>query len=279
MPANRSRTTEWRRSMQQVFERGGTLEIAVARQGASGHDPAEHVSSADLVFRLRIVSLLEDCVVVEAPSALGRTIHIEDGAPLVGAITIGQNRWKFRSCKLSGEPAGRVEAMRLELPDEVERCLRRFTRFEVGGLNLPEVEVYPLLDAKSVARVEEWNDAAFAAAEAGRTAPPGTQPLPTVGPKFTATLMNVGGGGIGIRVEPVDASALTRHRMFWFCIPLEKSDPLPVVATGKVVHTHLDSTQRTYAGVSFDFSFRPAHQKTVVEQVVRHMERSQQRPT
>jgi hypothetical protein len=53
---------------------------------------------------------------------------------------------------------------------------------------------------------------------------------------------------------------------------------VPLVATGKLVHTHIDSAQRTYAGLSFDFTFNPAHQKTVAEQVersIRTLERRQ----
>lgn len=260
--------------MQQVFERGGTLEVAVARPGNAGHDPAEHVAAADLVFRLRILDMDDEHVVVESPSALGRSMRLPDGVPLVGAITIGQNRWKFHTRKVSGEPTPKGEAMRLELPDSVERCLRRHTRVDVVGLNLPQVEIRPLLDPRSAAIAEAWHDEAFESFVAGRGLPGTAAPTPKVGPAFSGTLMNIGGGGIGIRVAPEESAALTRHRVFWFSVGLGGGSELPLVAAGKVVHTHLDSQQFTYAGVSFDFSSRPLHQKTVVEQIARHLQRA-----
>lgn len=266
--------------MQQVFERGGTLEIAVVRGDASestSRDPQEIVGSADLVWRLKIVALEEESVLVESPVALGQTIRIEDGIPLVGAITIGQNRWKFRSKKISDErPAGsRGSCMRLQLPDHVERCSRRFVRFEAGALSLPKVNIWPLLDPQTIVEAEAANEEAFRAFVESRPAVASTPQMPSVGPAFTATLMNVGGGGVGLRVEPQDSAVLGRHRIFWLEIPLGSGNPVPIVATGKVVHTHLDSSQRTYIGVSFDFTFRLTHQAVVVEQIHRSMQHAQ----
>ena len=275
--------------MQQVFERGGTLEISIASTGsAAGNpihshplvDPQEVVGSSDLVWRLKIVSLEEESVLVEAPVALGETFRIEDGIALVGAITIGQNRWKFRSRKISDErPAGaRGVCMRLELPDNVERCLRRFVRIEAAELQLPSVSMWPLLDPRTIVAAETANEEAFRAFLESKLPSNVATPMPSVGPKFTATLMNVGGGGVGLRVESQDSAVLGRHRIFWIEIPLGRNHPVPIVATGKVVHTHLDSSQRTYIGVSFDFTFRLAHQQTVVEQIQRSMQQAQSQP-
>ncbi len=266
--------------MQQVFERGGTLEISIAHGAAPTQaqlDPVEAAGSADLVWRLKIVALEEEAVLVEAPVALGKTFHIADGIALLGAITIGQNRWKFTTHKISDErPAGsRGECMRLQLPDGVERCLRRFVRVETTELNLPSVKVWPLLDPRTIVAAESANDAAFHAFTAGQPIPTTPTTMPTVGPQFSATLMNVGGGGVGLRVEPQDSAVLGRHRIFWIEIPLGRDHPVPIVATGKVVHTHLDSSQRTYIGVSFDFTFHIAHQQVVVEQIHRAMQQAQ----
>ena len=271
--------------MQQVFERGGTLEISIASAGSAIHshplvDPQEVVGSSDLVWRLKIVSLEEESVLVEAPVALGETFRIEDGIALVGAITIGQNRWKFRSRKISDErPAGaRGVCMRLELPDNVERCLRRFVRIEASELQLPSVSMWPLLDPRTIVAAETANEEAFRDFLESKVPSNVAAPMPSVGPKFTATLMNVGGGGVGLRVESQDSAVLGRHRIFWIEIPLGRNHPVPIVATGKVVHTHLDSSQRTYIGVSFDFTFRLAHQQTVVEQIQRSMQQAQSQP-
>lgn len=268
--------------MQQVFERGGTLEISVGQPGASDSsklDRLEDADSVDLVWRLKIVSLDEESVLVEAPVALGQTMRIEDGMALVGAITIGQNRWRFLSKKLSDEhPEGsRGECMRLQLPDHVERCMRRFVRVEASALNLPNVTMWPLLDPRTIVAAEVANEIAFRAFTESQSLPSDTAPMPSVGPKFTATLVNIGGGGVGLRVEPQDASVLGRHRIFWLEIPLGRNHPVPIVVTGKVVHTHLDSSQRTYIGVSFDFTFQLSHQQVVADQIHRAMQSAQTR--
>jgi hypothetical protein len=274
MPASRSRTAEWKRSMQQIFERGGTLEVAVAAVDAE--------RGGDLVWRLKIVSLEEESVIVEAPVMLGKHIRIESGVPLLGAITIGQNRWKFKTEKLEDCSVGgaRVSALRLRLPDAVERCMRRFPRYEAGGLRLPPVRLWPLRDPRSVVAAEEASDAAWAtmrsAAQIGAAVPTvSALPMPQVGPEFSAVLVNIGGGGAGIRVESADAAALGHHRVFWLHISLGALLPLPICVTGKLVHTHLDSSQRTYAGLSFDFTFHLPHQQAVADQVAHAMRSAQ----
>ena len=95
--------------------------------------------------------------------------------------------------------------------------------------------------------------------------------LPDVGPKFITTLLNIGGGGMGLRVEPSAAHALGHHKIFWlrFCLPPELKTP--ICATGKLVHTHVDSQQFTYAGMAFDFTFNPGHQRFVVDQICRYI--------
>jgi len=47
------------------------------------------------------------------------------------------------------------------------------------------------------------------------------------------------------------------------------------MATGKIVHTHIDSMHRTYAGVAFDFTFNHAHQNLVADQISTYIERLQ----
>lgn len=281
MPASRSRTAQWRRSMEQVFERGGTLEVAVAPAAEPRNDAgsAAPQGGGDLVWRLKILALEEDSVVVEPPVVLGKHIPIEQGVRLCGAITIGQNRWKFLTEKV-GEcpiPGSRNAGLRLRLPDEVERCMRRHPRYEVGGLNLPRVRVWPLLDPRTVVDAEKASDAAWEAHRSGGAMSPASFTAPTVGPEFPATLVNIGGGGAGLRVESADAGALGRHRVFWMEIALGTHAPLAVCATGKLVHTHLDSAQRTYAGLSFDFTFNLPHQQAVAEQIALAM-RSAQAP-
>jgi hypothetical protein len=101
--------------------------------------------------------------------------------------------------------------------------------------------------------------------------------MPEVGPSFAGTLLNIGGGGVGLRISPDDSQILNRHKTFWMRIalmPAQGVDPAsfsPICATGKLVHTHMESSHDTYAGMAFDFTFNPAHQKFVVDQICRYV--------
>ena len=264
MPASRSRTLEWRRSLEELCQKGGSLEVAITRDDGRGHD---------LVWRLRILDVRDDGIVVENPGALGRALPLHVGTRLVAYIVIGQNRWEFRTAVLESIPPGRHAdarngASRLSLPERVERCLRRHARFDVGPLALPPVDVWPLLDPKSAVAAERANELAWAAFLEGKPVTTDEEALlPTVGPRLTGHLANMGGGGAGLLIEPAQAGLLSRHRLFWVRLALGDGCPVPIVACAKLVHTHIDSSQRTYAGLSFDFAFNPAHQRTVAAQV------------
>ena len=277
MPASRSRTNEWRRCLQQIFERGGAIEIAIARPESTGNEPLLHVSGGDIVWRVRLLEMNDNEIVVEQPSALGRSIDFAANLDMVGAIAIGQNRWTFHTVhiglvELRGPRP--IRAMRLRMPDHVDRSVRRQLRVETAGLQLPQIEIWPLLDPKSVVVAERYNEVAFEASLNGERYKEPTEPeamMPTVGPLFHATLMNLGGGGMGLRVEPEDSMYFNHHRVFWLRSVLKPELDVPVVCTGKAVHTHIDSAMRTYVGIQFDFSFHPAHERFVAEQIRRYI--------
>jgi len=285
VPANRSRTSGWRRCLQQVHERGGALDIAVVRDPE--HDQGD---SRHLIWRVRMVALTSGEILVERPTTLGQVIQLETGIELVAILAVGQNRWMFSTRNLGlaqhgGRDGRTVTAMRLAMPKRVERCQRRnYYRIETATLNLPEVEVWPLLDPKSVVVAERAVElqAAPQRSSAGDRAGPGAvdhaeTTMPEVGPRFTATLLNIGGGGVGLRVRPQDAQALTRNKLFWLRFSLPPELATPICATGKLAHTTVDSTQHTYAGMAFDFSFNPGHQRFVVEQICRYITAMQRR--
>lgn len=283
MPASRSRTHEWRRSLRQICERGGAIEISIARpEEEAGSDPAIHAAGPDLVWRVKIVDLTDEMICVESPMTLGRTIHIDPGSDLVGAITIGQNRWTFRTTHLGPHEEKRSHGeagLQLKMPERVDRSQRRRVRVDTHQINLPKVELWPLLDPKSVIPAERANELAFEAVVAGSPIPVTDEAdaiMPTVGPKFEATLANLGGGGVGLAVEPSDAGPLGRHRLFWLRLNLAPELPIPACVTGKVVHTHIDSTQRTYVGIAFDFTFNASHQDILAAQVAYYIERRQE---
>lgn len=283
MPAKRSRTLEWRQCLQQVQERGGALEIAVLRH----YDKPADAAGSHLVWRVRLLDVTGDEIIIEPPTTLGEVIRVETGIDLVAILAVGQNRWMFTTSHLGPTErvngnGRKVSALRLRMPESVERCQRRnYYRMETTALVLPQVEVWPLLDPKSVLPAERANELRFeddrngVAACDRCTAGNDESIMPEVGPKFTATVLNIGGGGIGLRVMPQDAKMLGRYKVFWLRFSMPPELITPICATGKLAHTNVDSTQHTYAGMAFDFSFNPVHQRVVVEQICRFIEMQQ----
>ena len=278
MPARRSRTLEWRRCLQQVQERGGALEIAVLRP-----DHPSEAAGSHLVWRVRLLDLTDNEIIVEPPITLGQVIRVEPGIKLVAILAVGQNRWMFTTTQLGPiehtNGSRKITAMRLTMPKSVERCQRRnHLRMETTALVLPQVEVWPLLDPKSVLPAERANELQFDDDRNGITGnvrcfnADDESIMPEVGPKFTASLLNIGGGGIGLRVRQEDAQSLARHKVFWLRFSMPPELTTPICATGKLAHTNVDSTQHTYAGMAFDFSFNPAHQRIVVDQICHFIE-------
>ncbi|MCH2160626.1 MAG: hypothetical protein MK085_02000 [Phycisphaerales bacterium] len=269
--------------MRQIHERGGAIEFTVAQPDQEqGNEPSSHASGSDLVWRVKILQVSDEEIVVESPMALGRDIRIEQGMHLVGAIAIGQNRWTFRTINLGPFTEGHHRehpGLRLKMPESVDRSQRRRIRVDTQAINLPKVEIWPLLDPKTVIPAERANELAFAELQSdGGTKSEGDNEsqMPTVGPKFTASLANLGGGGVGLVVESEDAGPLGRHRVFWLRLNLAPELPIPAVVSGKVVHTHIDSAQRTYAGVAFDFSFNPGHQQVLAAQIAHYITQRQE---
>jgi c-di-GMP-binding flagellar brake protein YcgR len=279
VPASRSRTERWRECLQQVLQRGGTLEVSLDR----GRDTPEHMP--DLVWRVHLFEIREDEIVVERPIAMGRAVNMSPGARLIGAMSIGQNRWMFHTkvLEISADTTRRSPVMRLAPPERVERCQRRsFYRISSATLRLPSVECWPLLDPTTVIAAEVANRAQIA--DAAGEAPthmdvpaPDPMVLPEVGPRFRAQLLNIGGGGAGLLVEQSEGAALERCRMLWLRIDLRPEVPAPIGLTARLAHSRMDSGQNVNAGVAFDFAFHPAHKEFVVEQICRYVARTQAR--
>lgn len=285
MPANRSRTERWRECLWQIYERHGSIEFSVAPP--PGADDAHADAGADLVWRSRILALSDHEILVETPVTLGKPVHVAPGVELVCVIAIGQNRWMFRSRTLHTTPKLATGArpdsdvgLRLAMPTTVERCTRRnFLRVSAAQLNLPKLDLWPLLDPASAVLPELAYKAHLESALAGHTAPAplDTLPMPEVGPLFHARLLNIGGGGAGLLVPRQDAGPLDRHRAFWARLHLAHLLPVPLALTVKLAHTHIDSEQNVYAGVAFDFSANPGHREFVVSRVLKAVEAVQAR--
>lgn len=220
---------------------------------------------------------------------MGQFIRLDPGVQLIAAMSIGQNRWMFHTHTLGDltlhagrEPADR--SVRLAMPDVVERCMRRnFYRISTAELSLPAVECWPLLDPTSVVPAEIANRALIldmlrnGSTSLAREDLDEPLVLPEVGPKFSARLVNIGGGGAGIVLDRNESVANDRARLFWLRINLMPQIPAPIAVTARIVHTHLDSAQNLYAGMAFDFGFNPSHRQFVIEQICGYVTMLQQR--
>lgn len=286
MPANRSRTERWFECLRQVAQRDGAIEITIpaSRTATNGRGSADG-GGADLIWRVRIVSLTDDEIVVEQPNAAGQYIEFAPGVSIIAVMAIGQNRWMFRTSILpaatSAVGAGRpLRVLRMAMPDHVERCQRRnFYRVSTAELSLPKVECWPLINPNSVVSAEVANRALImdminaGAGAAGHRFEDESLLLPEVGPRFIGRLVNLGGGGAGLMLDRTESSAAAagRARLFWLRVNLMPTIPAPIAMTARLVHTHMDSSQNLYAGMAFEWAFNAGHKDFVVSQITRYV--------
>ncbi|MCB9846779.1 MAG: hypothetical protein H6814_00040 [Phycisphaeraceae bacterium] len=284
MPATRSRTDNWRRSLEQIHARNGALEITLPRETGPGD---EDDAWQNLVWRVRILDLTDNEIVVERPSALGVPMDLHDGVKLVAVMPIGQNRWMFHTQMLGATTTTinhrqSVEGIRLRMPRTVERCQRRnFYRMSTAGLVVPNATCRPLLDIASAPAAEHANRTRIQMLLEGQLAGVIHEDehtmLPEVGPPFPAKLINIGGGGAGLLVEPEDAKGLHSHPHFWVQIDLSPMVSAPIGLVGRLAHTHIDSQQRVYAGFAFEFNHDQTHRKFVIDLLCKYVNDLQRR--
>lgn len=288
MPATRSRTENWKQSLEQVAVRGGALDIALKRDDQPGD-----AEPGDLLWRCKILAVKDREIVVQSPAAMGQAMTFREGVELVASLSIGQNRWLFptrvlsaRKLQIAGTPH-QESALVLSLPDNVERCARRsHLRVATASLNLATVQCWPLLDPTSVVAAETANRTLMNEHLDQPTSPSGAAPdpvtpesilLPSVGPSFQAKLMNLSGGGLGLQVSAEHSSACDRQAYLWLRVNLTPTLPIPLALTARRVHSHLDSGQNVYLGLSFDFTHHPEHKDFVSSLLAKYVDRMMQR--
>ncbi|MEM0983817.1 MAG: flagellar brake protein [Planctomycetota bacterium] len=270
MPARRSRTDRWRDGLAQIQSRGGGLEIAVDHGSPTDRLSVDSMPAVpDLIWRVRLHGVGEDEIEVEHPGALGHRMDLPAGTPLIVAMTIGQNRWMFRST-VAGERG--PERIRLILPETVERCTRRSQhRVSTAELNLPAVRCWVLNDPSTATKAENAARAEFGQADPDDTfdldQPPAGVDL---GRGFQAELANIGGGGLGLIVQPEEVSAISGTRLYYTRLDLRPIIARPLELTVRMAHSHSDSRQVVHAGVAFDFGLNPSHKDFIISQIDRY---------
>lgn len=285
MPASRRRGERWRETLDQIRERGGSLEIAIDRRDGEDFrtDPGETVRTppTDLLWRVRVRQSGDERILVEHPSALGRTIEIKNGQRLVVVMSVGQNRWIFTT-EVKSVTQGRDGVLELEPPLRVERATRRTQeRVSTSSINLPQVRCWLLRDpitavpAETASRDRILGLLAMPPASRPPLAPDALDTLgaiaPDVGPGFKAQLANIGGGGIGLKVGPDESARVQSSKLYWTRLDFSPVIPAPLDLVAKIAHTHLDSQQNTYAGLAFEFGLDPTHRAFVADQIERYM--------
>ncbi|MCW5756359.1 MAG: PilZ domain-containing protein [Phycisphaeraceae bacterium] len=271
MNTNRSRTERWRECLNQIRDRGGSLEISV--------DLADTQSTANLVWRVRLMEINDDRLVLEQPVALGQTMRIEPGLRLVVAMSIGQNRWMFRTMSVSS-PAGDLRGhLHIASPTLVERCQRRdFYRATTAGFSLPLVQGWKLLDPQTAVAAEvasriPFEDANVSVRTPGRGLESPIALMPDVAGAFQGQLVNVGGGGAGLLVPPASRPSFDSSGRYWLRMSLGSDMPGPLAVTARCVHQHLDSTQNLHLGFAFDFTQHADHREFIIRQITGYVER------
>ena len=272
MPANRSRTDRWRQSLQKIYERGGGLEFAIQR-----NEDQEEIK--DLVWRVRVLDLSDDEIVIEQPGAMGQSFMINEGVSLIGIMAVGQNKWMFNT-KVIGSTFnqtrhGTFPALRLKMPEKVVRCMRRQEdRTSIGHIDLPKVECWKLIDPMSAVPVEVANRILveeLLSKDETASSSDDQIALPIVGPKFEARLANLGGGGVGLVVPNESRADIDSGNTFWMRLDFRPAIPAPIVLTAKLVHSHIDSQQNTYAGMAFEFGINNQHKDFIIKQIARYI--------
>ena len=104
MPAHRSRTTGWRRCLQQLVDHKGSLQIALAPNGPTGRD---------FVWRAKLISLRKDEIFVAMPTAAGEPSPLEEGVKLLGIMAIGKTDGCFGRSVLAANLLGSMDETRL----------------------------------------------------------------------------------------------------------------------------------------------------------------------
>ncbi|GAB5495159.1 MAG: hypothetical protein Phyf2KO_02390 [Phycisphaerales bacterium] len=271
MPARRSRTERWRDSLHSLVERNGPIEITV--------DSPD--SRLDLVWKVRLLSMDDESLIVEQPMTLHKTVPVDEGSEIIGAIAIGQNRWMFRTRVLEHvdmlSQYGTTKALRLAMPINVERCQRRnFYRTSTTSLQLAPIQVFQLMDPDSAVPLEIATQAAVVDSTAeGHTNDPFEIVKPELGQSVNSRLLNIGGGGVGLLINADETSALNKHHLFWMRLDLTPAVQLPLSLTARLAHTRIDSSGDAHCGFAFDFIRNRSYEPFVAEQICRYVSQIQ----
>jgi len=228
-------------------------------------------------FRTRLLSFDEDGFVIERPEHTEATRYLTVGTHVKLMGYHGQDRWECitavsEAIDYSVTGYGEMLALQLAWPHEVRSAQRRRElRHSVEQIRIEPVVMFPIAPVpRPVARPDNGEDAADEQQAANVSDPP----LGLPAQPFEARLLNVGVGGVGVRVgRPAEGVSLhfTRYRL----VVTLPSQPESLVVRARVAHRQPEVAGRQYLGLAFEFDDEQQQQQ-VAEAVARLVDWMQQ---
>lgn len=84
-------------------------------------------------------------------------------------------------------------------------------------------------------------------------------------------MLNLGGGGVGLLVNPQDRSIFETPSLVWLMLDFRPDLPVPLGVVGRIRHTRIDSMQYLHAGIAFEFGHDREHERFIGDEICRYV--------
>lgn len=220
----------WRKTLDWLELRNGTIQIASAT-----HNEADDLGP---VLRGRLLQITPDGLIVEKPRQAGVGQLLTEGGR-VQLIAMDQyNRWYLQARVVNANVEHRlnadtaVPAVQFSFPKDASNAQRRGCfRVVTDGLKIKDVVLTPKGDVCSVV-------------------PSAQGPVSRAG--FSAKLLNIGGGGIGVEAPEKATDRVASFSTFTAEVKLPTSDK-PMKLQAELVHLQTQYNGSHYLGLRFTF--------------------------
>lgn len=244
--------SNWYEKLGAICQRGGVVEMTdVAPSGRDRLAPTH---------RVRLLACTPEEIVVEMPRGGDAGVYLEPGSTLRILLVDAVGRWEFNTLVTGARiyPSGRegrTMGLRLAPPSTVRSAQRRsYFRVSTESMAIKLVRLVPVEPAKPAS-----------AAHDPQEHHPDSPLFPPQA--FTARLLNIGGGGIGVQA-PARVAAQVNVVQRYACrleLPI-LSEPLE--APVRVVHRAPVDGGAHYLGLRFDQE-DPAERRKCIDEICR----------
>jgi hypothetical protein len=265
----------WLQTLQHIAQRNGAIEIATLPGSdchcarVIQHDSDSFSAPTHASWRVRVLSVADDVIVVERPWSVNTTLHFETGQQMTALIIEGSDRWWFATeileqTRFSLNASKQVIALKLRWPSSVHSAQRRdYFRMDVSSFDLPLITVAPITDTSSCIPAE-----IACAAQLRKQSPEPARllPMPLLGEVFRGHLIDISGGGIGITLPKIAQPILQTLPLLWVNIPLP-GHLTPLVTVVRPTYWRIECAKNLRAGMAFSFLHNPPYEKFITEQM------------